>query len=256
VRSRSPRPRTLGPKLKMWERQALSRSRRIRVVVGECGRAVRCQTEARFSIAAEAPRRRISRYGPNCGGYAAIQFGSSSIVRSRYRVNDFERAHFVTSTIVGWLPVFTTAACCDILVGSFDYCRRHKQLRLYAWVVMENHFHAIVAAESLSDVMADLKKFTARSLVEQLHSEGRHWLLGRLEELRQPHKTRSRYQVWQEGFHPQAILDDAMMVQKLDYIHHNPLRRGWVSAPEHWRYSSAHERLEGSLASITCDPWE
>jgi REP element-mobilizing transposase RayT len=121
---------------------------------------------------------------------------------------------------------------------------------------MENHFHAIVSAESLSAVMNDLKKFTARSLLEQLRREGRDWLLDRLESFRQPHKTNSRYQVWQEGFHPQAILDDAMMVQKLDYIHHNPLRRGWVAAPEHWRYSSAHERLEGSLPSITCDPLE
>jgi REP element-mobilizing transposase RayT len=97
----------------------------------------------------------------------------SSGVRSRYRVNDPEGAHFVTSTIVDWLPVFTTAACCDILVGSFDYCRKHKQMRLYAWVVMENHFHAIVSAQSLSAVMNDLKKFTARSLLKQVRREGR-----------------------------------------------------------------------------------
>jgi len=177
-------------------------------------------------------------------------------VRSIYRVNEPDRAHFVTSTIVGWLPVFTTTACCDILVGSFDYCRRHKQLQLYAWVVMENHFHAIVSAPDLPAVMSDLKKFTARSLLEQLDREGRRWLLDRLEALRQPHKTHSRYQVWQEGYHPQAILDDAMMLQKLDYIHHNPLRRGWVTAAEHWRYSSAHEHQEASAPAIVCDPWQ
>jgi putative transposase len=177
-------------------------------------------------------------------------------MRSRYRVNDVERAHFVTSPIVDWLPVFTTAGCCDILVGSFEYCRQHKQLRLYGWVVMENHFHAILSAPDLPAVMNDLKKFTARSLVEQLEREGRRWLLDRLQNLRQPHKTHSRYHACQEGFHPQAILDDAMMIQKLEYIHHNPLRRGWVASPEHWRYSSTHERLTGSAPAIVCVPWE
>jgi REP element-mobilizing transposase RayT len=177
-------------------------------------------------------------------------------MRSRYRVNEFERAYFVTSTIVDWLSVFSTTTCCDILVDSFNHCRQHKQLRLYGWVVMESHFHAIVSARDLSDVMSDLKKFTARSLLTQLDREGRRWLSDRLQILRQPHKTRSRHQVWQEGFHPQAILGDEMMIQKLDYIHNNPLRRGWVTAPEHWRCSSAHERLVGGAPAPVCDPWE
>jgi hypothetical protein len=45
--------------------------------------------------------------------------------------------------------------------------------------------------------------------------------------------------VWQEGFHPQRIDSDAMMQQKIHYIHQNPVRRGFVDAPEEWRYSSA-----------------
>ena len=69
------------------------------------------------------------------------------------------------------------------------------------------------------------------------------------------HKTRSQYQVWQEGFHPQAIHDDAMMLQKTAYIHNNPVRRGWVASPEHWRYSSAHEDLPGGSPILRCDPW-
>jgi hypothetical protein len=44
-------------------------------------------------------------------------------MRSRYTAREPERAHFVTSTIVDWLPVFHTAACCDILAGSLDVYR-------------------------------------------------------------------------------------------------------------------------------------
>jgi hypothetical protein len=55
--------------------------------------------------------------------------------------------------------------------------------------------------------------------------------------------------------HPQAIAGDEMMLQKIDYIHHNPVQRGWVVAPEHWRYSSAHEWLPGAQPLLKCDPW-
>jgi hypothetical protein len=53
------------------------------------------------------------------------------------------------------------------------------------------------------------------------------------------HKMESNYQFWQEGTHPQQIQDAEMMRQKLDYIHYNPVKRGYVDEPVHWRYSSA-----------------
>jgi hypothetical protein len=99
------------------------------------------------------------------------------------------------------------------------------------------------------------RKMPARSSAQLAH-EGRDWLLDRLAIDRARHKTRSRHQVWQEGFHPQAIHDDAMMLQKLDYLHRNPVRRGWVASPEHWRYSSPHEWLAGATPRLRCDPWK
>lgn len=89
-------------------------------------------------------------------------------MRSRYRVHNLDQAHFVTSTVVAWLPVFTTAARCDLLVQSLEYCRTHKALKIYAWVILDNHFHAILSAPDLPRVMADLKRHTARRLIELL----------------------------------------------------------------------------------------
>ena len=45
------------------------------------------------------------------------------------------------------------------------------------------------------------------------------------------------------------------MLQKLDYLHHNPVARGMVTVEEHWRYSSAHEWLAGSRPVLRCDHW-
>ena len=48
-----------------------------------------------------------------------------------------------------------------------------------------------------------------------------------------------------------------MLRQKIVYIHNNPVRRGYVDAPEHWRYSSArnYECDDHSVLEIDPLPW-
>ena len=176
-------------------------------------------------------------------------------MRTRYRFNETHRSHFITGTIVEWLPVFATSACADLLVASFLHCREHRGLQIYAWVILDTHFHAIVSGPDLADTITALKRHTARVLLEQLRAEGRDWLLNQLGYYKAAHKVASRHQVWQEGVHPQSISSDAMMEQKLAYIHENPVKRGWVTHPEHWRYSSAHEWLAGAQPVLKCDGW-
>ncbi|MGC3988084.1 MAG: transposase [Chthoniobacteraceae bacterium] len=177
-------------------------------------------------------------------------------MRSRYRILEPHAPHFITATIVEWLPVFTTPGCCDILIRSLKYCREHKALRIHGWVIMENHFHAVLSGPDLAATLESLKRFTAHEIIPQLGSEGRKWLLNQLAHYRAGHKKATReHQVWQEGSHPQAILTDETMRQKLDYLHNNPVKRGWVASQEHWRYSSAHEWLPGAVPVLQCDPW-
>jgi len=92
-----------------------------------------------------------------------LRFGKPRIsVRSRYRINNPDVAHFITCTVVAWLPIFTKAVRCDVIVESLEYCRAHKALKIYAWVILDNHLHAILAAPDLSRVIADFKRHTAR----------------------------------------------------------------------------------------------
>jgi putative transposase len=176
-------------------------------------------------------------------------------MRSRYGFREAGAAHFITGTVAAWLPVFTTAARCDILAESLKFSREKKGLKIYAWVILDNHFHAIVEAPDLSRVVMELKRYTAHRMIEQLEQEGCEWLLHLLAFERAKHKRASEHHFWQEGSHPQALTDDAMMEQKLDYIHNNPVKRGLVSGPEHWRYSSAHEWLAGASPVMACDRW-
>jgi REP element-mobilizing transposase RayT len=176
-------------------------------------------------------------------------------MRSRYRIPQPHHAHFVTGTIVAWLPLFTKAARCDILVESLAYYRQAKGLMIHGWVILDSHFHAVLAAPDLSQVLADLKRHTAQRLIEQLEKEHCTWLLRQLRDCRLTHKPESLHQVWQEGSHPQALMSDRIMEQKLEYLHNNPVKRGLVASPEHWRYSSAHEWLEDAVPLLKVDHW-
>jgi len=186
---------------------------------------------------------------------AKLYFLNTPAMRSRYRVHDDRAAYFITATVVAWLPVFNSAPRCDILIQSLDYCRTHKGLKIYAWVILDTHLHAIVSAPELPRVLADFKRHTAQKLLEQIETDGSEWWLNQFGYFREKHKAESQHQVWQEGSHPQEIGSDTMMLQKLDYIHDNPVKRGLVAGPEHWRYSSAHEWCVGAEPVLRCDPW-
>ena len=74
--------------------------------------------------------------------------------------------------------------------------------------------------------------------------EKKHFpLLKQLSFYKSEHKKNRNYQVWQEGSHPEMILSEKMFQAKLEYIHNNPVKRGYVDQPDHWRYSSARNYL-------------
>jgi len=106
-------------------------------------------------------------------------------------------------------------------------------------VILENHFHLIVSVENLSKTIQSLKSYSSKKIIERLKAEKKEWLLNQLSHYKKRHKRESIYQIWQEGFHPQQILSDEMFHQKAEYMHLNPVRRGYVDRTEHWRYSSA-----------------
>ena len=89
---------------------------------------------------------------------------------------------------------------------------------------------------------------------DELERRGFSSLLEELNYFKLRHKVDQKFQFWQEGSHPQQIQNDAMMLQKLEYMHNNPVRRGYVDDPVHWRYSSArnYSGLRG-LLDVTTD---
>ncbi|MHC4401681.1 MAG: transposase [Planctomycetota bacterium] len=90
------------------------------------------------------------------------------MTRTRYKTFETEYPYFITSTINGWLPVFTRPESADIVFDSWRYLQTERDLRLFAYVILDNHLHVIVSAPELPRVIQSFKSYTARQIIELL----------------------------------------------------------------------------------------
>jgi REP element-mobilizing transposase RayT len=137
----------------------------------------------------------------------------------------------------------------QIILDSLRYLRSNEELTLFGFVIMENHLHLLASSPHLPNVIARFKSFTGKGIIALLNKKGEEGILQQLRYAKKRHKVDRDYQLWQEGNHPVLVSNEDMMRQKLEYIHHNPVRRGYVDHPIHWRYSSARN-YEGDVGLI------
>jgi putative transposase len=161
------------------------------------------------------------------------------MARSRYKIFEDCHPHFLTSTVVNWLPIFGSPAIAQIILDSLQFLQQHERLTVYAYVILENHLHLIASADDLSKEIANFRSYTARQIIDTFKAKNAQHILKQLNTYKLRHKTDRDYQLWQEGTHPQLIQGEVMMRQKIEYIHYNLVKRGYVDEPAHWRYSSA-----------------
>jgi REP element-mobilizing transposase RayT len=163
------------------------------------------------------------------------------MTRSRYYQADEQTPHFLTATINGWLPVFSNPDIVGIVINSLRFLQQNARLEIFAYVILENHLHMIARSPDISREIKRFKSYTAKEILTFLQERQLRTLSTQLELFKRPYKTKSDYQLWEEGSHLQVIVSEAVMRQKVEYIHYNPVRRGYVEEPTHWRYSSAKD---------------
>ena len=171
-----------------------------------------------------------------------------------YQIDDQSAMYFLTLTVVDWVDIFTRKIYRDIVLESLTYCRTHKGLEIWAYVVMSNHLHLIVSAKhnNLSAVIRDFKRHTATHILKAIREtpeSRKDWMLKRFEFAAMKNKRSSEHQFWQYGNHAIVLESPDFTCQKLAYIHLNPVRTGWVEKASDWLYSSQrnYEEREGLM---------
>ncbi len=118
--------------------------------------------------------------------------------RSRYKITDPTQPHFVTLTVLHWIPVFTRPDTVNILLDAIRFLNK-ESLKVYAYVVLENHCHFVLQSDALDTDIRRLKSWTARQLIEFLAQHGVKQILDQLAFYKKAHKDDRAYQFWQEG---------------------------------------------------------
>lgn len=108
---------------------------------------------------------------------------------------------------------------------------------------MLNHIHLLYSSTDASGLIRDFKKFTSKELKKNIHdTEPNLFKLF--------HDENGKFQLWQETNMPILIESEKVFMQKLIYIHNNPVKKNYVLKPEYWYWSSANPESPISLEKI------
>jgi len=151
---------------------------------------------------------------------------------------------FITTSTYRRLKLFASDRFRYTFVEVLREVRRETGFLLIGWVLMPEHFHLLIKpepAEATSRFMQELKKRTAQRIVSALSEHQQHpWCRRMLTGVRLPPTVHSdsRYRVWQRRFYPFNVYSEKKRLEKLDYMHNNPVLRGLVRAADQWPWSS------------------
>jgi REP element-mobilizing transposase RayT len=95
--------------------------------------------------------------------------------------------YFVSFSVIGWIDVFIRREYQEILIESINYCQKNKNLKIYCYCIMPSHVHFITYSKNseLSNILRDLKSFTAKALIKAIEENPKEsrkeWLLNQFE---------------------------------------------------------------------------
>ena len=148
-----------------------------------------------------------------------------------------ECPQFYTATILQWKKLLKSEKIKIIVIESLQYLVKENRVVLYGYVIMDNHIHLLwgpTKLYSLKHTQFCFMKFTAQKIKRFLEINNQNYL----HKFRVNSKDRT-YQFWQRNPLCVDLYDYNIMVEKLNYIHANPLKANFCKEIVDYRFSSA-----------------
>jgi putative transposase len=156
----------------------------------------------------------------------------------RFLISQDSPALYITIVTKDRLPVFRTDYMKELLCLAINEARRSAGFLLFAYVIMLDHLHLLTSRQSTtSNVLRVLKGITARRTIDYLREHSYFSSLAKLQ-----HQQRERnynYSLWQTEKNVLSVFSEAMFMEKVNYIHQNPVRAGLCERATDYRWSSA-----------------
>jgi len=146
------------------------------------------------------------------------------------------QTHFVTFCCYHRHRLFATEASRRIFESALERVRRSYRLCVHGYVVMPEHVHLLLSEpqqDTLADALKSLKQGASRRLIGDLPLEPKAGLNGAPEHF------------WQKRYYDFNVRSDPQFVEKLRYLHRNPVKRGLCEHPEDWEWSSFRHYASG-----------
>ena len=140
--------------------------------------------------------------------------------------------HFITCSCYRRKPGLRTASRRDRFLSILEQTRKRYRFVVVGYVIMPEHIHLLLSEPELgtpSTVMQVLKQRTARALLPKCRDPRQTYLFG---------EAPPRAPFWQARFYDFNVWSQKKRVEKLQYMHNNPVKRELVASPEQWRWSS------------------
>jgi putative transposase len=156
----------------------------------------------------------------------------------RFQISRDSQALFITLDTRNRLPVFRKDEIKKVLCQAIDEGRKSGGLLLFAYVIMIDHLHLITdQPKPISEVLRVVKGITARRVIDYLKERNYSVSLAKLQ-----HEVRDRnyrHSLWQTEKNVYPIFSEGLFMQKVNYIHNNPVGAGMVERAIDYKWSSA-----------------
>lgn len=142
---------------------------------------------------------------------------------------------FITTTVKDWIPVFSLEKAALLVISQFEEASKFYGVAVIGYVLMPSHIHALVGfpeVAELSKYMQAFKSLTSRKLEEIDLGPYRSQLI-----------KNGQFRLWKRRFDDSIIYSEKQLRIKLEYMHNNPVKDGFVDNPIQWEYSSAVDWL-------------
>jgi len=149
------------------------------------------------------------------------------------RLQNSGQSHFVTVSCYRRQTRFDTSAICALFLKNLEQTRLQFSLHVYGYVIMPEHIHLLLSEPEFG-TLADAVHFLKLSSAKQAISEGR---------LDSGH-------LWQKRYYDRNIRSYSDFMEKLRYIHRNPVKRGLCERPEDWEWSSFRHYALGEVGEV------
>jgi REP element-mobilizing transposase RayT len=147
-----------------------------------------------------------------------------------HRDMDMPGTWLVTKSLQPKRPVLLMSSSPAVIIDALSYCVEKSTVTIGAFVVMPDHWHVVLATNTLANAMHSISTWVATKTCKQLKMHGTQW---------------------QDSYHDTRVRSSRQLKFMCAYVEQNPVRKGHCTEPNQWPWSSANPAYDHLIAR----PW-